>query len=504
MSYATTFCRAALGVDAPLVTVETHLANGLPGFTMVGLPEKAVQEARERVRSALLNSGFAFPPRRITVNLAPADLPKQGSRFDVAIAVGILVASGQVPADAVQGYEFLGELSLAGTLRPIAGVLPAALAAAQHDSRLVLPTGNADEAALVRGLRACCAGHLLEISAHLLGDRPLPPAGRHVAEAPSTDTPDLADVHGQPHARRALEVAAAGRHNLLMMGPPGSGKSMLAARMPGILPPMSETEALQSAAIRSVARLPFVPATWRLRPFRSPHHTASGVALIGGGPHPLPGEVSLAHHGVLFLDELPEFPASVLDVLREPLETGRVLISRAARRAEYPADFQLIAAMNPCKCGYADDPTRACASCSPEKVARYQRRISGPLRDRIDLQIEVPAPPREALLNGLGGAAERSAVVAARVAEAWARQQDRQGTSNARMDQEALARHCTLPPGGERLLNDAIERLRLSARGLHRILRVARTIADLDGHEGIAVEDIAEAVGYRRLDHGGA
>jgi magnesium chelatase family protein len=355
----------------------------------------------------------------------------------------------------------------------------------------------------VRTLHAHAADHLLEISAHLLGDSPLPPLTPAAVDGARANAPDLADVHGQPYARRALEIAASGRHNLLMMGPPGSGKSMLAARLPGILPPMTESEALQSAAIRSVARLPLDLTHWRTRPFRNPHHTASGVALIGGGTHPMPGEVSLAHHGVLFLDELPEFPAAVLDVLREPLETGRVMISRAARQAEYPADFQLVAAMNPCKCGYAGDPDKVCASCSPELVARYQRRISGPLRDRIDLQIEVPAPPRESVLHGLTRPGEPSNVVAGRVADAWERQQRRQGTSNARVDQQALARHCRVTADGERLLEDAAERLRLSARGLHRTLRVARTIADLAGAERIAPGHLAEAIAYRRLERPG-
>jgi len=500
MSYATTFCRAALGIDAPLVTVETHLANGLPAFTIVGLPEKAVQEARDRVRSALSNSGFDFPARRITVNLAPADLPKQGSRFDLAIAIGILVASGQLPSGPVEGVELLGELSLAGALRPVGGVLPAALAAASRTRRMLVPLENASEAALVRSLQVLPATHLLEVTAHLHGDRPLEP---HVGEPPPDRpciTADLSDVHGQAHARRALEIAAAGRHNLLMMGPPGSGKSMLASRLPGILPPLSEAEALQSAAIRSVSQMPFDAANWRRRPFRSPHHTASGAALVGGGANPMPGEISLAHHGVLFLDELPEFPANVLDVLREPLETGSVLISRAARQARYPADFQLIAAMNPCKCGYALDPSRACATCSPEQAARYQRRISGPLRDRIDLQIEVPALDHATLLQGLHEPAEASSVVAERVAMAWARQQQRQRVNNARLDQRDLARHCRLPPGGARLLNDAVDRLRLSARAFHRILRVARTVADLEAAEHIGIQHLAEAVGYRRLD----
>jgi magnesium chelatase family protein len=500
MHIAITSCRAVLGVSAPPVLVETHLANGLPAFNIVGLPEKAVQESRDRVRSALLNCGFEFPARRITVNLAPADLPKQGSRFDLAIAVGILLASEQLPPGSADGYELVGELSLAGGLRPVQGVLPLALAARAAGARLLLPTGNRDEAALVRGLPVYAAADLLAVSAHLSGTSALQPAASAVPGEPPTTLPDLADVCGQASARRALEVAAAGRHNLLMMGPPGSGKSMLAQRLPGILPPLDEADALQTAAIRSVAGMRFDPSTWQQRPFRAPHHTASGMALVGGGGHPRPGEISLAHHGVLFLDELPEFSHRVLDVLREPLETGRILISRAGRRAEFPADFQLVAAMNPCRCGFADDPARACASCTPDSAARYQQRVSGPLRDRIDLQIEVPAIPREQLLDGIDRPAEDSASVRSRVVAAWQRQIERQGVANARLPQHELGRICRLPPGGRELLDTALSRLGLSARGFHRILRVARTIADLDGAERIEVQHLTEAIGYRRLD----
>ena len=500
MSLATTHCRAALGIEAPLVAVETHLANGLPAFNIVGLPEKAVQESRDRVRSALLNSGFEFPSRRITVNLAPADLPKQGSRFDLAIAVGILVASAQLPADAVDGYELIGELSLAGALRPVAGVLPMALACRARGRHLVLPGDNLHEASLVRGLQIHPFAHLLAVSAHLNGERQTSPARVALGPAPEPSCPDLADVHGQPQARRALEVAAAGRHNLLMMGPPGSGKSMLASRLPGILPPLDEDQALSSAAIRSVAGQPFDADNWLLRPFRAPHHTASGVALVGGGSSPKPGEISLAHNGVLFLDELPEFDPKVLEVLREPMETGHILISRAARQAEFPADFQLIAAMNPCKCGYANDPSRQCGSCNQAAAARYQRRVSGPLRDRIDIQIEVPALPSQALLQGLGQAGEDSATVRGRVLAAWQHQLDRQGAANARLTRTALEQHCALPCSGNRLLAGAIDQLGLSARGLHHILRVARTLADLDRCERIQDRHLCEAIGYRRLD----
>ncbi len=500
MSFATTLCRAAVGVSAPAVTVETHLANGLPSFNIVGLPEKAVQESRDRVRSALINSGFDFPSRRITVNLAPADLPKHGSRFDLAIAIGILIASDQLAADAAQGYEFTSELSLAGALRPVSGILPTALAARAAQRRLVLAPANRDEARLVRGLPIHPADHLLALTAHLNGQQALPLAEPPGDGAETVTGPDLDEVHGQTQARRALEIAAAGRHHLLLMGPPGSGKSMLASRLPGILPLLDEDEALASAAIRSVAGLPFDPATWRRRPFRSPHHTASGVALVGGGGTPRPGEISLAHHGVLFLDELPEFDGQVLDVLREPMETGHILISRAARQAEFPADFQLVAAMNPCKCGYANDPARRCSQCSPQQTARYQRRISGPLRDRIDIQIEVPPLPHRDLIGGAAQRGECSAVVRERVEQAWRRQLRRQGCGNGRLDPGGVQRHCAIDRQGERLLAAAIERLGLSARAFHRILRVARTIADLDGADAIASAHLTEAIGYRRLD----
>lgn len=502
MSLATTFCRAALGITAPLVTVETHLANGLPAFNIVGLPEKAVQESRDRVRSALLNSGFDFPARRITVNLAPAELPKQGSRFDLAIALGILAASGQLTDAATDGYECVGELSLAGALRPVNAVLPMALAARRRGARLLLPRESLDEAGLAPGLPLYPFDHLLEASAHLNGTQPV--AAVTVDAASGCDSPvaDLRDVQGQAMARRALEVAAAGRHNLLMQGPPGSGKSMLASRLPGILPPLDDDEALQSAAVRSVAGLPVTTGNWRQRPFRAPHHTASGVALVGGGGVPAPGEISLAHKGVLFLDELPEFDTRVLEVLREPMESGRILISRAARQAEYPADFQLVAAMNPCPCGRLGDPRGNCR-CSAEQAARYRARVSGPLLDRIDLHIEVPALPQRELLDGVARKAvvgEASAAVRARVCAAWQRQLDRQGAANARLDQDGLKRHCTLPAGGEALLSAAIDRLELSARAFHRILRVARTIADLDAADRIEMPHLTEAIGYRRLE----
>ena len=499
MSLATTHCRAALGIEAPPVTVETHLANGLPAFNIVGLPEKAVQESRDRVRSALLNSGFEFPARRITVNLAPADIPKQGARFDLAIAIGILVASGQLPGERLAGLELLGELTLGGEVRPVKGVLPVAIAAARHNHRLALSADNCSEAALVGGLELLPLAHLLELAAHLCGQERITPYEQTNTPGEDLQHPDLADVRGQQHAKRALEIAACGRHNLLMMGPPGTGKSMLAARLPGILPPLSEAEALATAAVRSIAGVHCDDSNWRVRPFRAPHHTSSGAALVGGSSNPRPGEISLAHNGVLFLDELPEFDNRVLEVLREPMESGHIVISRAARSARFPARFQLVAAMNPCKCGYAGDEKRACAQCSAETAARYQSRISGPLRDRIDIQIEVPAIDTRELLDE-APPTESSATVRERVHQAWQRQLDRQGCSNAELANGPLLQHCRLQAGDRQLLSDAIDRLGLSARAYHRILRVARSIADLQGSEGIRQPHLGEAIGYRRLD----
>jgi len=501
MSLATTYCRAALGIDAPPVTIETHLANGLPAFNIVGLPEKAVQESRDRVRSALINSGFEFPARRITVNLAPADIPKQGSRFDLAIAIGILVASRQLPAERLDDLELVGELTLAGRVHPVTGVLPIAIACAGQGRQLVVPQKNAGEAALVHSLEVFAIDTLLQLCAYLRGEASLTPVAPPAPSRESHTGLDLAEVRGQAQARRALEIAAAGRHNLLMQGPPGTGKSMLAARLPGILPPLTDKEAMQTAAIHSVAGQTIDHTSWHSRPFRSPHHTSSGVALVGGSSLPRPGEVSLAHNGVLFLDELPEFDRHVLDVLREPLETGSIVISRAARSAEFPARFQLVAAMNPCQCGYLNDERKRCARCTPESAARYQARISGPLRDRIDIQIEVPAIAASELMQN-GPSAESSIVVRERVQRAWQRQLDRQKGSNADLAHRNLEAHCQLDSADRRLLAQAIEALGLSARAYHRILRVARTIADLDESEVIRQSHLSEAIGYRRLDKG--
>ncbi|NJD26575.1 MAG: YifB family Mg chelatase-like AAA ATPase [Betaproteobacteria bacterium] len=498
MPLAVAHSRGLDGMDSPPVTVEVHLASGLPAVTLVGLPDTEVKEARDRVRAAIVNSGFEFPARRITINLAPADLPKESGRFDLPIALGILAASGQIPAPALAAHEFAGELSLSGELRPVRGALAMALCAAGNGKSFILPAGSAGEAALAATQNILAANSLLEVCAHLCGRERLE-AAVAVDPAPGTKSADLAEVRGQAQARRALEVAAAGGHSLLMIGPPGAGKSMLAARLPGLLPPLPAPAALASATVLSLAGR-FDAAAFGRRPYRAPHHTASAVALVGGGNPPRPGEISLAHHGVLFLDEPSEFDRKVLETLREPLETGRIHIARAARHAEFPAEFQLVAAMNPCPCGYAGHPKGQCR-CTPDQIARYRGRLSGPLVDRIDLLIEVPALPAEALAGKADG--EASASVRDRVAAAASRQQARQGTSNARLDTAAIDALCTPDAGGAQLLRQAGERLGLSARAWHRILKVARTIADLGGSETIGAAHIAEAIQYRRLAHTG-
>jgi len=497
MSLALVHSRARCGVEAPLVRVEVHLSGGLPATQIVGLAETTVREARERVRAALMCARFEYPQRRITLNLAPADLPKEGGRFDLAIALGILAASGQLDAEQVSRHEFLGELALTGELRPVDGVLPAAIAAAEAGRTLFVPPGNAAEAALAEHADVRVARTLLEACASVDDPQRLPRASR-VAPEPSP-VPDLTDVRGQAQARRALEVAAAGGHHLLLIGSPGCGKTLLASRLPGILPEASEAEALQSAAIASISGQGLDPRRWRQRPFRAPHHSATPAALAGGGNPPHPGEISLAHHGVLFLDELPEWSRSALEVLREPLESGHVRISRAARSAVYPARFQLVTAMNPCPCGWAGDRSNRCL-CTRERIQRYRARVSGPLLDRIDLHVPVTRlSPQELRENTPGG--ESSAVVRARVLAARQCQQAR-GALNAHLDGRSLRRHARLDEADQTLLEQAIERLQLSARAMHRILRVARTVADLAGSEHIHTAHLTEAIGYRQLDRG--
>jgi len=500
MSLAVVHSRALAGIHAPPVTVEVHLSNGLPSLSIVGLPETEVKESRDRVRSALLTARFEFPARRITVNLAPADLPKEGGRFDLPIALGILAASGQIPASRLDQYEFIGELALTGELRAVRGALTAALKAQDADRALVVPAANADEAALAERARVHAADHLLAVTAHLHQTAPLPPY-TFAATGETAHIPDLREVRGQARAKRALEIAAAGGHSLLLIGPPGSGKTMLASRLPGILPAMTDDEALEAAAVQSVSHQGFSLARWKQRPFRAPHHTASGVALVGGGGTPMPGEISLAHHGVLFLDELPEYDRRVLEVLREPLESGTITISRAARQADFPARFQLVAAMNPCPCGWQGDPSGRC-HCTVDQVRNYRARVSGPLLDRIDLHVEVPTVPQAELLASHPGDGDSSVEVRARVEQARARQMARDGVSNARLDAKTIERVCRLRDADRRLLEQAMHKLALSARAAHRILKVARTIADLDDSREIRTDHLSEAIQYRCLDRG--
>ncbi|MBV54007.1 MAG: hypothetical protein CL816_08140 [Coxiellaceae bacterium] len=498
MTFAAVQSRTIVGVSTSPVRIEVHLSRGLPSFTMVGLPEKAVKESKDRVRSALLNAGFEFPTKRIVVNLSPADLPKEGSRFDVPMALGILIASGQLHQDSVKDYECMGELTLDGQLLSVPGILPIALAVQKSRAALLVPQDNVAEASVIQSIRVFGAATLLSVCQHLKGIVPIPPNNMRSRHSTVDRYLDMKDVKGQAQGRRALEIAACGGHSLLLRGPPGAGKSMLASRLPGLLSPMTVEQAEQTAAIYSVSQNGFHSHQWLRRPFRAPHHTASCVALVGGGNPPRPGEISLAHHGVLFLDELPEFHRTALEALREPLENGFVSIARSSRCVKFPAQFQLVVAMNPCPCGYASDEYIAC-QCNIEGIRRYQMKLSGPLLDRLDIHIEIPRLQPQDWFGDHTHHQESSDTIRQRIMEAQLRQLERNKVLNARMTSHQLSACCAINPSTQRLLERAMTLQHFSGRTLHRLLSIARTIADLSGLDKVCESHVLEALSYRAL-----